>query len=225
MKDTQLCSAVLQVEPPFAVSGVDCDADAQRIDVWVAESASQERRFFGRGSAPRAGGEVAVWRHLNVGRFKCFVHAPVGELPADLRSPWVGRSGSPFTRALERFIVELFTEGLGLTAVCRTLDLDASDIWRLKRSLQSGQSRQAGGAAAGPSTLPDVTHPQWMRLVNGELDVDINPLSLRLLIRRLRVQLRGIPNPQQQLSKLEELRRFFLKYQQSLSPELIGIFH
>ena len=68
--------------------------------------------------------------------------------------------------------------------------------------------------------MPDVTDPVWLRLLDGDLSLDIKVLSLKLMLTKLRSQLDLIHDEEVRLLKLKELHRYFVKNERVLNHEL-----
>ncbi|MDZ4123226.1 MAG: hypothetical protein U1E02_03465, partial [Hydrogenophaga sp.] len=146
-------------------------------------------------------------------------------------------SGMPFTRALAARVFALFSEGISLQSVCGLLDLNLQDVWNYRFALDTGR---AGGAdfeaptrpavpvpavslvvpAPVVSAVPDITDPVWLRLLGGELKLDIKVLSLKLMLAKLRSQMDLIQDEEVRLMKLKELHRYFVKNERVLIHEL-----
>lgn len=77
-----------------------------------------------------------------------------------------------------------------------------------------------GAAVAGSGAVPDVTDPVWLQLANGNLQLDIKVLSLKLMLTRVRSQLEVISDDEVRLLKLRDLHRYFVKNERVLSHEL-----
>ena len=70
------------------------------------------------------------------------------------------------------------------------------------------------------AAVPDVTDPVWLRLLDGDLSLDIKVLSLKLMLTKLRSQLDLIHDEEVRLLKLKELHRYFVKNERVLTHEL-----
>jgi hypothetical protein len=68
--------------------------------------------------------------------------------------------------------------------------------------------------------IPDVSDPVWLKLIEGQVDLDIRALSLKLLMTRLRSQLEVITDEEVRMLKLRELHRYFVKNARMLGHEL-----
>jgi hypothetical protein len=75
-------------------------------------------------------------------------------------------------------------------------------------------------AATNGSAVPDVADPFWLRLVSGDLKLDIKVLSLKLMLTRVRSQLEVITDDEVRLLQLRDLHRYFVKNERVLSHEL-----
>lgn len=76
------------------------------------------------------------------------------------------------------------------------------------------------GPAPASTAVPDVTDPVWLRLLDGDLSLDIKVLSLKLMLTKLRSQLDLIHDEEVRLLKLKELHRYFVKNERVLTHEL-----
>lgn len=234
--DKALLRQLLLIERPWEVRDYRLDVRKRRCDVWIGQE--PERGWFGRPKATPPG-EVAVWQHLAIGpiRFHLHVTQPLGFESKGVG--WMGETGMPFTRALAARVFALFGEGVSLQSVCALLDLSLQDVWRYRYALDTGR---AGGAEPEParpaepppaaatsaeplpvpagSAVPDVTDPVWLRLLDGDLSLDIKVLSLKLMLTKLRSQLDLIHDEEVRLLKLKELHRYFVKNERVLAHEL-----
>lgn len=220
----------LGLSEPWAILRAETDGASRRVDVWISDQPPNpgllQRLGFGsrRPRLARGDGE-RVWRHCNVGTFRCFVHAshsPSGTLS------FLGTAGAPFTNAMAMQISELLGSGASYRAVCAVLDLDFKDVWQLKRvgdreglSVARQMASTETAAEATPATaVPELEDPVWDRLVAGDLNHAIKALNLRLLLSRVQTQLRGVDDPEMREVKYRELRRFFVNNERGLRGEL-----
>ncbi|MBS0354694.1 MAG: hypothetical protein JSR83_12435 [Proteobacteria bacterium] len=233
---------LLQVQEPWTV--LDCRADEfnRCMDVYIGVEAPRSWFGFGRGKPVESGPEV-MWRHIGFGGWKVQVRVrpPLGsELP---RQQWAGEAGMPFTRALDRQILSLLNEGVGMAGVCTLLEVPMGELWRYRYALDKGQhgvgeaapAQEAGtqrplsavlayfedGVKPLPgSQVPSLTDPVWLRLVDGTLNIDVRVLSLQLLLSRIRSQVAVIADEEVRMMKLRDLHRYFVKNERMLSHEL-----
>ena len=227
--DKALLRQLLLIERPWEVREYRLDVRRRRCDVWVFQE--PERGWFGR-AKPAPAGETAVWQHLAIGPVRFHLHVT---LPLGFESKgvgWMGETGMPFTRALAARVFALFGEGVSLQSVCTLLDLSLQDVWRYRYALDTG--RTGGGEPEAPSRpaaptadpvtasalVPDVTDPVWLRLLDGDMSLDIKVLSLKLMLTRLRSQLDLIHDEEVRMLKLKELHRYFVKNERVLTHEL-----
>lgn len=231
--DKALLRQLLLIERPWEVRDYRLDVRRRRCDVWIGQEA--ERGWFGRPKAA-PGGEVAVWQHLALGPLRFHLHVT---LPPGFESRgvgWMGETGMPFTRVLAARVFALFGEGIPLQSVCTLLDLSLQDVWRYRYALDTGRTgvgelgaparpveppeTAMAEPAPGDSAVPDVTDPVWLRLLDGDLSLDIKVLSLKLMLTKLRSQLDLIHDEEVRLLKLKELHRYFVKNERVLTHEL-----
>lgn len=221
MTSEELLHQVLAIETPWQIVKVRDDLGRRQVDVWVARAGGRGGWFFGnRPAVPEA--RERVWRHINLGHSRCLVHAAPpadGELP-----PWCGDGELPFTRALARQVAGLFREGVKFQSICTMLDIAVADLWKFKHHLDHGKAGLSGialpAAAAGESKVPEADHPLWAMLLDGSLNIDIRMLSLKLLLTKLREQMRLITDTEVRLLKAHEMQRYFVRYEAQLAHEL-----
>ena len=233
--DKALLRQLLFIERPWEVREYRLDLRQRRCDVWVAQ-APADRGWFGRVRKGVAPTDNVVWQHLALGavRFHLHVALPVGFETRGVN--WMGEPGMPFSRALAARVFALFNEGLSVQSVCTLLDLSLQDVWRYRYALDTGRAGAGqpvaraerpvvpaaapAPAVADDSAVPDVTDPIWLRLLDGDMSLDIKVLSLKLMLTRLRSQLDLIHDDEVRLLKLKELHRYFVKNERVLNHEL-----
>ncbi len=228
--DKALLRQLLLIERPWEVREYRLDVRKRRCDVWIAQE--PERGWFGR-TKPVPAGDSAVWQHLAIGpiRFQLHVSLPLGFDSKGIG--WMGEVGMPFTRALAARVFALFGEGVPLQSVCTLLDLSLQDVWRYRYALDAGRVGGIGsevrpaaemtlsaGSAPHSAAVPEVTDPVWLRLLDGDMSLDIRVLSLKLMLTKLRSQLDLIHDEEVRMLKLKELHRYFVKNERVLTHEL-----
>lgn len=221
MKDTELLQHMLDIRHPWQIVRARDDLGERQIHVWVGEQTPRTGWFFGSKQATAESLE-RVWRHLNLGGWRCYIHVPCGQSLAGLS--WCGEADLPFTRALGRQVAALLGEGIKLQSICNLLDLRIDDLWKFKHSLDSGKTGLGPASPAPamgiPTAVPDADHPVWEQILDGSLDIDIRALSLRLLTTKLREQMRVISDGEVRRLKAYEMHRYFVRYEHNLAHEL-----
>lgn len=223
MTPEELLQQALSIDPPWRVVEVRDNLGRNQIDVWIGRGSGRGGWFFGgRPAAPET--HPLAWRHINIGQARCLVHAPPEAADDDL--PWSGSAEQPFTRALSRQIAELFREGVRFQTVCTMLDIAVADLWRFKHGLDHGLAGLSGAplpaaiADEDAADVPAAESPVWRMLLDGAIDIDIRMLGLKLLLTKLREQMRLITDDEVRLLKTHELRRYFVRYERQLGHEL-----
>jgi len=233
--DKVLLGRLLQLNEPWTVRDFRFDPAGRRLDVWIGVEAP--RGWFGRVRRQPAEGPERIWRHIDISGWRCHIHvqAPEG---ADLSAlPWAGPADMPFSQALAKHVFALFNEGVALNGICSITGIPLQELWKFKFSLDQGKTAMADPvkpvaasvtpiaeapevAAQSPEDIPDLTDPVWLKLIEGQLDLDIRALSLKLLMTRLRSQLEVITDEEVRMLKLRELHRYFVKNARMLGHEL-----
>ena len=88
------------------------------------------------------------------------------------------------------------------------------------RSPDAAEESQSEEKTQQDDGLPELDDPVWERLATGELEIQIRPIALRLLVARLRSQLGHINDREGRLVKLNEIRRYFVKHERALTNEI-----
>ncbi|MBK7900993.1 MAG: hypothetical protein KA603_05110 [Azonexus sp.] len=225
MKSEDLLRSVLEVEAPWQIVKVRDDLGKRQVDVWVAQQTGRSGWFFGsKATVPQD--REQVWRHINLGGSRCLIHAVPAVMPGGQAPLWCGDGDLPFTRAMSRQIASMLLEGVKFQSICSILDVTVADLWKFKHSLDSGKAGLSSApppppAAAAPSTrVPEADDPVWEKLLDGSTNIDIRVLSLKLLLTKLREQMRVITDAEVRVLKAYELQRYFLRYEQMLGHEL-----
>jgi len=232
--DKVLLGRLLQLNEPWTVRDFRFDPGARRIDCWIGLEV--QRGWFGLGrrqSEPE--GKERVWRHIDLAGWRCHLRV-LAPSSADLSAlPWAGPDDMPFSQALSKQVFALFNEGVSLNGICAITGIPLQELWKFKFALDQGKTAisdpakavaAASGApsgqqdAAADGDVPDVADPVWLQLIEGQRDIDIRALSLKLLMTRLRSQMEVITDDEVRMLKLRELHRYFVKNARMLGHEL-----
>ena len=74
------------------------------------------------------------------------------------------------------------------------------------------------------SAIPAATHPNWRKLLSGEIDPPSTNLSFILLIFQLRLQCLHAAPGDGFMSFIDRAHEFFVKHEAHLSAEIAAIF-
>ncbi|WP_263772012.1 hypothetical protein [Propionivibrio soli] len=224
MKVEELLQQSLEIEAPWQVVDVRRDLGRKQIDVWVGLQSGKSSWLFGAKTATVREDQTHVWRHLNLCGSRCLVHAEA--TPESATQPWRGEAGQPFTHLLSRSIVSMIRDGIKLQSICSILDIPVGDLWKFKHALDSGKTGisslppEAKHSADADSGVPEPDSRVWMALLEGRVNIDIRLLSLKLLLTKMREQMRVIADNEVRTLKCYELQRFFVRYEKTLGHEL-----
>ena len=61
--------------------------------------------------------------------------------------------------------------------------------------------------------IPFETHPNWQRLINGNLQLSSTAVGLRMLLQRIRKEISSNPTETTTLAGIRLLRQYFIKNQ------------
>jgi hypothetical protein len=227
MKPEDMLRQALEIEAPWHISRMRNDLGKQQIDLWIAQEAPRSAWFFGTRSSPPQGNE-RTWRHVNIGKARCIVHAVPPSAPNQQPLPWFGETDQPFTHALARQIAGMFMEGVSFQAICSLLDIPVAELWKFKHNLDNGKAglsspqavRTAPSTEPSNSAVPDPVDPVWEKLLDGSINLDIHALSLKLLLTKFREQFLLITDADVRMLKTHEMQRYFVRHEKLLGHEL-----
>jgi hypothetical protein len=73
--------------------------------------------------------------------------------------------------------------------------------------------------------VPPISHPNWRRLVAGEIEVRSSNLSFNMLLFHLRLGHKNNPSDANTAALIEQGWQFFVKFEKLLQQELSILFH
>ncbi|WP_417069818.1 hypothetical protein [Niveibacterium terrae] len=220
MLNDELLHKVLGIDPPWKIVRMREDIGKDQIDFWVAPQTGKSL-FFGVKTAAISEAREQIWRHLNLGRMRCMIHAEL--VHENIHLPWQGDPGQPFTHAMSLQVVAMMRDGIKLQSICGFLDVPVADLWKFKHGLDSGAigiGVAAALSAQRASSVPDADAPVWMMLLAGKVEIDIRLLSLKFLLTKMRKQMQLISDPEVHALKCYELHGFFARQEKNLQHEL-----
>ena len=137
MHDVDLFGAALGLEKPWAVVGVEFDAERRRLDLRI--DFPKGARFpcpkCGRADCPVHDTEPHIWRHLNFFEHEAYLHARVPRVKCpehgvrQVQVPWA-RGRSDFTLLFEALVMALVKE-MPVKAIARLVGEHDTKIWRV----------------------------------------------------------------------------------------------
>jgi hypothetical protein len=74
--------------------------------------------------------------------------------------------------------------------------------------------------AAQDVTIPDINHPSWQRLINGEVEIVTDAVGLKMMLERIRLSIENNPSQASRLAGAKILRQYFIKHQNKHRAEL-----
>lgn len=217
MLNDELLNRVLGIDPPWKIVRMREDIGKDQVDLWVAPQTGKSM-FFGVKTAAISEAREQVWRHLNLGRLRCMIHAELA--PGNAHLSWQGDPGQPFTHAMAQLVVAMMRDGIKLQSICGFLDVPVADLWKFKHSLDSGIIGIGAAAPQSTSGVPDADAPVWMDILAGRIEIDIRLLSLKFLLTKMRKQMQMISDPEVHSLKCYELHGFFARQEKNLQYEL-----
>lgn len=207
---------VLELPAPWRVTRLSQDPYRRRFDLWLSP------RTGGRGWFP---GHLApleehrqVWRHLDIGQYRSFVHVASAHLPNTLDC--CGDEDSGLSRAMVRHVSGMLRQGIKLSVVQHMLDLPSEALWKVKIALDEEKLTEPGAEERGCVFIPPPDARVWDSLLRGEVDLDVCALPAKLLLARLRQLGKRYPDGEAHRKRRAELYGYFERNRTLLSHEL-----
>ncbi len=88
------------------------------------------------------------------------------------------------------------------------------------RQLLAGASGGDNHAAVSAAELPAEDHPNWQRLINGDISLRTDTVSLKMLLERIRQAIARKPSEANRLAGARMLRQYFTKNQHRHAAEI-----
>lgn len=75
-------------------------------------------------------------------------------------------------------------------------------------------------ASSGPAAIPAESHPNWQRLIDGDLVLDTDTVALKMMLQSVRISIEKNPSEASRQAGAKILRQYFIKYQSKHTTEL-----
>ena len=227
MRDTEFCAQVLKLEEGWTASNIEIDRPSNRIDITINYGDSGKRSFFKRRHDPELGYDTL--RHLPIFGIRTFLHVPPPS--AENGNETWSYVGSKLTKAMEDLVISSIKTGKSIQGVSDITGLSPSEvrevsertgvtIERVVNPSESMPEEQAMHETAIQSfdliemdDIPSETHPNWMKLIQGQIQLVSNAVGLKMLLHRVRQEIATSPNETTKLAGARLLRQYFIKNQ------------
>lgn len=227
---------LLGVQPPWQVQSVRIADRDPIVAVQIGRAPESSPRFWGsRRASP--GGKRLHWHHLGLAGRRCEITLQLAEGQNIPQAPWSGDPDLPFTHALSRQVLDLMLDGATMAQLCRLLELPLGELWKYKFRLDQGSARAPRvdpapppvvaamprpepGTPEGEPAVPAEDDPVWQALLTGRRTLEVQALSLRLLLSKLIREAASHDDPDLHRQAAQSLQRYFLRHQALLGPEL-----
>ncbi len=269
---------ILGVTSPWQVTDVRVQPATGIVSVQI-EQPETISRWFGRRNT--TGARRVRWDHIGIAGHRCEVVLILRNGQKVPEASWAGEADMPFTRGLSRLVLDLLLEGVGMSQLCRMLELPFSDLWKYKYRIDQGQgatpadktdkpgipptaatarpSASAAPVAAqpalpapttattppaatpaeasaptpassgkvdvmisheAPTQLPPADAPVWLALLRGKLALDVQALSLKLLLTKTLREAQQHSDIDLHRQAAQALHRYFDRNQALLGHEI-----
>lgn len=229
-----LLTGLLGVESPWAVTDVQISKSLSTVTAYIQQPPAPAG-FFGRQKAAPAQRRLR-WEHVGMAGWRCQIILTVREGEQLPSATWVGESTQPYTRGLQRSILDLLLAGATVEQLAVLLSLPFADLWRYKFRLDQGresskiattapqslpsQKKPPPDAIYAVTEVPDEVHPVWLAVLLGQFPFDARMLSLRLLLTKLQRDAAMHGEADLHAQAAGEIHRYFTRNSAALRHEL-----
>ncbi len=147
---------ILGVTSPWQVTDVRVQPNTGIVSVQIEQPEAMSR-WFGRRNT--AGARRLRWDHIGIAGHRCEVVLVLRQGQKAPEASWVGEADMPFTRGLSRLVLDLLLDGVGMSQLCRMLELPFSDLWKYKYRIDQGQGAAPTDKADKPTSPPSTQRP------------------------------------------------------------------
>lgn len=216
MEDRALFARLLGVELPWQVTEALVNEATLTVTLRMELPPPRGRLFSRPPKAPVR--HLLRWEHVALGGMRCKVTAAIRDGNLLPKAAWTAEAGQPYSRALQRQIMDLLLAGATPEQLVVLLRLPYADLWRYKFRLDEGVTRLSPAAAG--ARLPAADAPIWTALLLGRAKLDVRTLGLRLLLTKLHQEasLHGDTDLHRQTAR--QLHRYFDRSQAVLQYEI-----
>ena len=274
---------ILGVTAPWQVTDVRVQPSTGIVSVQIEQPEPMSRFWLGRRNT--VGARKLRWDHIGVAGHRCEVILIVRAGQKVPEASWAGEADMPFTRGLSRLVLDLLLEGIGMSQLCRMLELPFSDLWKYKYRIDQGQAPQtdktpspntppaqrsaaptpgptlpaalaaastppAAPTAKAADVTPEASRPDaapapaastkvdvmlgheaaielppadaaiWLSLLKGKLALDVQALSLKLLLTKTLREAQQHSDPDLHSQAAQALHRYFERNRALLGHEI-----
>ncbi len=227
MRDSEFCTQVLKLDEGWSATNIEIDGPSNRVDISIAQSEATRSFFSWRKDNDE---EYEILRHLPVFGMRTFLHIPKSALENN-ENNWRYVS-SHYTKAMEDLVTSAIKISKSIQGVSEVTGLLASEVREI--SERSGVAIERIEAPIEPSIniepefqetvahsfdliemeeIPLETHPNWMKLIQGQLELPSNAVGLKMLLQRVRQEVTQTPSETTKLAGIRLLRQYFVKNQ------------
>ncbi len=241
MQDIEIFARLLRLDNNWHVKSVEIDEPSNRLDLVIGHGKTSKKAFFNR-SKSLSDTEYLVLRHLPVAGMRTYLHIPASEVTAEDRV-WK-TAGSSLTKEMENHLVEVLNNSVSKHAAATISGISLADVRKVSertgagtnvpeavtnvantgsdidKSVITGQAESKSFEIVDDSVVPSETHPNWQRLINGEIALGSTSVALQMLLQRVRKDISKNPNEITRMNSARILRQFFIKNQGQHKAEI-----
>jgi len=250
MDNKEVIKSALDIGEDWDIDWLEVTHSKHRLDVWLTPAV--KRGFFGgrNWECTQCGNNIKLtdsdqrksWRHLNLGALSTYLNTAIDfrfDCPqcghAHNLVSW-GASEGDMTEAMEKHIAATIPRLPEVGDVCEVLNVTIDEVLEVQRKLDLKpwhpqpdnenvqESSEATNDINESNWLPDETHPAWIKVLDGSIELETDALPLQFMINRLKLQFNPTASSHKMHEQARLLRRYFLKYRQQSARELQQIF-
>ena len=238
MHAEELILELLDLEPPWSVGAIEVDAPSHRLDITL-DFGVKKKGFLGRRN--KASYRHITLRHLPIFGLRTFLRVPDldeddtgkvwvtdGKITQEMEqfaikalqncrsnqatSRITGLTATETRMINERTGTQLQDEDVPVAAQTQAQDSDRT-LLRASRVQQPVTDEHSYEILHETQNILKETHPNWQKLIDGEIALSSNVVGLQMLLQQIRQNIASKPGETTRLAGIRLLRQYFVKNQ------------
>ena len=240
-----LLEQLIKIDRPWSISMLEIDQPSNRLDITIQYNVRKNWLFWWRKEEV----EYKVLRHLPLLGMRTFLHVPLlSSINKEAGKMW-GHLDSNITYQMESFVTETIQRCASIKDVADITDMMQEDVRKIASManvttksvevttpslIEKPESNIIDLPASNLGTtfdldselknIPDETHPQWQRIIDGQAVLPSHAVGLKMLVQKLMTDIKSDSKETTRLSSIKILRQYFIKNYALYEDDIVTLF-
>ncbi len=249
MKHIEFFNKLLNLQPPWQVREAVLSEEEKRLDIYLGYKGIEKKLFFGFTKAKIGLGKKSICphcnaklpldneyslvtiRHLETLGYPTYLHVPQPESVHSLQDDCIcmrtwKNPGTNCSTALYNLVLGQIESLKDAKVVAKLLNLRLEEIRQILEVsgfVKKGTSKGPSGETQDSTTvtsIPELKHPNWTKLVKGQLSIKSKSVALGMVISHVQSMYMKTPTMETGIIGVKTLRQFFIKNEKFLEDEI-----